>query len=204
MVGCSSYSPLAGAGKYPVWASCRWRRSDRSVSSARASPGINCGGVIKSFLRGRPNLLNPRRVEVVKLPALREAELLQVLAGAEVHARFHNEELPGKFCQDQFRVVAGAPESVPQGAHQTGLSPGVDSADRPTGPLFSGGPPTTRESNKLVDQVLQELLPSARVGRDIAFLEHVGFEFCEAGFAGFDFGPDAAAPGTVSLLHKLG
>src|ERR1051326_1981665 len=58
-------------------------------------------------------------------------------------------------------------------------------------------------SDEFVDQVFEEFLTAAAVRSDISLLEHIGFEFFEAGFAGFNLRSDAAVPGAVALLHEL-
>ena len=60
-----------------------------------------------------------------------------------------------------------------------------------------------RCSDELVDQILQEFLASAGVGRRIALREHVGFEIAELGFARLDLRPDAGVPRAVALLDEV-
>ena len=48
--------------------------------------------------------------------------------------------------------------------------------------------------DEFVDQILQIFLAATRVWSHVTFLEHVGFEFAEAGFAALDVATDAGVP----------
>src|ERR1035437_6802372 len=58
-------------------------------------------------------------------------------------------------------------------------------------------------SEVFVDEVFQKFLTTAGVWRSVAFLEHVSFEFLEAGLAFFNLRADTAVPRGVTVLHKL-
>ena len=69
--------------------------------------------------------------------------------------------------------------------------------------LPQNGVPTKPASDELVDEIFEELLPAAGVGGGFALLEHVSFQFFEAGLAGFDLRADAGVPRGVTLFDEL-
>src|SRR5690606_20750946 len=54
-----------------------------------------------------------------------------------------------------------------------------------------------------VNQVLQPFLPPAAIGRDLSFLQHVCFQFGEAGCPGIDLLTNARIVAAVTLLDEL-
>src|SRR5438309_1577842 len=61
-----------------------------------------------------------------------------------------------------------------------------------------------RSLDEFVDQVLEEFLAAARVGLDVSLLQHIVFEFLEAGLAFLDFFANAGMPGAVALSDEFG
>src|SRR5438094_368191 len=59
-------------------------------------------------------------------------------------------------------------------------------------------------SDELVDQILEHLLPAARVGGDVALGEDIGFEVGEGALAGLDPAAELAVPALVPLLDEGG
>src|ERR1035437_10387351 len=62
---------------------------------------------------------------------------------------------------------------------------------------------TSRVLNEFIDEVFQKFLATADVRGRFALLEHVGFEFLQRSFAGFNFCADAGIPRGVAVFRKL-
>src|ERR1035441_235964 len=79
----------------------------------------------------------------------------------------------------------------------------MDEGDRSL--LQQSSHPTIQSSvlDKLVDEIFQEFLPAADVRVGLALLEHVSFEFLEAGLARLDLRADAGIPRSVAVLDKF-